>query len=503
LTRGGMLLAQSLEKTYGRTRALASCTVAVRPGEIHAVMGENGSGKSTLVKVLAGVQQPDGGGLELDGRAVQMLTPRMAQSLGIQTVFQEVLVSPNRSVLDNIWMGADKLIRSTGKAVARRDTARRTLEALVEIHDLDAMVGDLSLSERQAVCIARALVREPAVLILDEATSSLDLGVRDRLFAMLRDLRQAGCAILFISHRMDEVEVIADCATVMRAGRNVAELNRESVRAETIIPLMTGAQHLVQAEAGTSHRGPRATSEVAITVIGLRLYADSDPIDIEVHRGSIVGLAGLEGQGQTRFLSILAGLESAADGQVLSPSGSPIRSTGDAEREGFAYMPRDRQGESLLSTRSIVDNFAIVTAGTDRQGPLLSRRKARQRLQRYVKPLNIVLPGADAPIESLSGGNQQKVVIARWLSSQPRVLLLNDPTRGVDIGSKRDIYRVLRELSDGGMAVVMLSTELDELVELMDEVLVFKDQTVFAVHAGDAIRRETIANSYFGRALER
>jgi ABC-type sugar transport system ATPase subunit/ribose/xylose/arabinose/galactoside ABC-type transport system permease subunit len=448
-----LLRIEEVTKAFGATAALRGCSLELRAGEVHALMGENGSGKSTLVKLLSGVHRPDSGRVLIGQAPLRAPGPRAAAAAGVATVFQEVQCVPGQPVLDNLWLGTDGMLRRGGTAPGeRRERAREVLTGLLgDCRDalLSAPAGSLSLSERQAVAIGRALLRAPKVLVLDEATSALDVATRSRLFTAVRRLTAAGGAVLFISHRMDEVTEIADRVTVLRSGESVATLDRAEATPGRLVALMTGGEHLVppDAAADAAPVSAAAAARVVLAAAGLTLRA-----------GEIVGLAGLEGQGQDECLRALR----SATGR-------------DGARARLAYVARDRREESIFPPLSVRENFTAATLSKDARGGLISVRRASARFAGYAGRLNIRLGRDHDAITTLSGGNQQKVVIARALASDPRVLLLNDPTRGVDIGAKRDIYALLRELAASGMAIVMLSTEVDEHLELMDRVLVFRD----------------------------
>jgi ABC-type sugar transport system ATPase subunit len=453
-----------LAKAFGATQALRSCSFELRAGEVHCIVGENGSGKSTLVKILSGVQRPDDGTIELGGRPSAVIrSPREAAHAGIVTVFQEVLVVEPRSVLENVWMGVDGVFRSPVGTAEKRRRAQQILASLLgEPPPLDLPIENLSLSDRQACCLARALVRDPRILILDEATSALDVSTRQRLFALLRERAAQGTAVIFISHRMDEIGDIGDRCTVMRSGETVGTLERGDATAAELVSLMTGAEHLTE---GAPARPDREPGDVVLDVDGLRLRA-----------GELVGLAGLEGHGHDAFLRML----------------------GERGGDDAAYVPRERRAESIFESKSIRENFGVVTMEHDRRRGLLSPSRTRARLREYVGRLAIKLGDPEDPITTLSGGNQQKVVMARWLATDPKILLLNDPTRGVDINAKRDLYGLLRDLAARGVAIVMLSTEVDEHVELMDRVLVFREQRLSAELPRERLTRQAIVGAFFG-----
>jgi ABC-type sugar transport system ATPase subunit len=492
-------------KSFGATRALRSATLEIRAGEVHAVVGENGSGKSTLVKLLAGVHQPDAGKLSVIGvdQPKWLPNPRAAQDAGIVTVFQEVLVVGPRSILENIWIGTDGLFAIRHSDSDKRERAGLILTELLGVcPPLDTPAEALSLSDRQACCIARALVRDPKVLILDESTSALDVATRDRLFEVVRRLCRAGSGIVFISHRMDEIDQLADRITVLRSGESVATLDAAESDSEVLVRHMTGEAQLTAGVEKVA-RARRVGEKVLLRAEAIELHPGSTPIDFELKAGELVGLAGLEGQGQDRFLHALRGVKAPA-GRVFAGEqlDTPIDTPQHAFSAGIIYTPRDRRSESLLPSLSIAENFAVPTMRLDRRAGFFSWASAGRRLSEYIDRLRIRMPAASNPITVLSGGNQQKVIVARWLAASPRVLLLNDPTRGVDLNAKRDLYALLEELTSEGVAVVMLSTELDEHVELMDRVIVFHDNAVSASVSRDDLSRERLVSAFFSQAKE-
>jgi ABC-type sugar transport system ATPase subunit len=489
-----VLEVRRVSKSFGPTRALRSCSVSLLRGEIHALLGENGSGKSTLVKILSGVHQPDDGELIIGGRPAKTLgSPHEALSCGIATVFQEVLVAGSRSVLDNVWLGSDGVFRSRISRAEKRERAQQVLTALLgEAPPLDAPVEALALPVRQACAIARALLRAPAVLLLDEATSTLDVAIRDRLFAVLRDLASNGTTVLFISHRMEEINEIADRVTVMRSGEVVATQQRGEATVAELVRLMTGADALVEQERGRN----REPGEVAIAVRGLMLAPGRPAIDLQIRRGELVGLAGLEGHGQELMLAALAGSPAYA-GEVIC-EGTALDTPAKAAARGVALVPRERRSEGLFESKSILENFGLPTLARDRRAIFISDARTRARLAQMVSSLRIQLSDPAAAVTTLSGGNQQKVIMARWLATEPRVLLLNDPTRGIDLGAKRDLYGVLQDLAEQDVAVVMLSSELDEHIELMDRVLVFREHSLEREFTREQLDRQAVLSAFFG-----
>jgi ABC-type sugar transport system ATPase subunit len=497
-----VLRTEGLAKAFGATQALRSCTFELLPGEVHAIIGENGSGKSTLVKILTGVHRPDAGVVHVrpDGRVGAPASPAEALAAGVVAVFQEVLVVDSRSVLDNVWVGTEGLWRGrTPEAIRRRRAAELLEELLGTVPPLDRRVEELPLSDRQACSIVRALVREPRLLILDEATSALDVATRDRLFAIVRRLAAAGAAVLFISHRMDEVEELGDRITVMRSGETVATVERGAASMQELVRLMTGSAHLTDTAAARAVR--REPGADVLHVSGIRLRAGARPIDFRLRAGELVGLAGLEGHGQDAFLFVLRGAARVEGSvQFAGPPRTEIRSARDAAAGGIAYVPRERRAEALFDSLTIRSNFTLPTLRDDATAGFVRPGAGERRFRPWIDRLGIKLGATTDDIGTLSGGNQQKVVLARWLAAKPRVLLLNDPTRGVDIGAKRDIYELLLELTGEGIAVVMLSTEVDEHAELMDRVLVFREHELSIELPRVDVTREALVAAFFGRA---
>lgn len=491
-------------KAFGPVRALRDCSMEILPGEVHVLMGENGSGKSTLVKILSGVQRPDSGTVSIDGvRSAGFANPRAARRAGIITVFQEVLTADTRSVVDNVWLGTEGLLTHQQPRRRKRELTAATLESLLGyVPDLDAPIGLLSLSERQASAIARALLSQPRLLILDESTSALDIAVRDRLLDIVGDMSQAGGATLFISHRMDEVEIVGDRLTVLRNGAKTAEYTRGAWTSPELVQAMSGATDTAATSPEARNKGRAVDAEPVVRVAGLQLADQTEPFDVTLRRGEVIGLAGLDGHGQEEFLLALAGHARPFAGtieRVTQGQRSPVDSARQAKAAGLAYLPRDRRNDAIFGWMPIRENFSIATLTEDRVRGFITARRATQRLEQWREMLSIKYGNADDSITTLSGGNQQKVLLARWLAAHPEVLLLNDPTRGIDINAKRDLYRVVSTLAEEGMCIVMLSSEVDEHLDLMDRVLVFREQTLATQIAHEDLDRAKLVAAYFGQ----
>jgi ABC-type sugar transport system ATPase subunit len=508
-----LLRAAGIGKRFGATRALEDCDLEIRRGEIHALVGENGSGKSTLIKILSGVFTQDAGTIEWQGAPASFRRPRQAQQAGVATVFQETLIADELSVRDNIFAGTGGLIRRGHSRADEITTAGRVLTDLgFGDASLDRPLWRLPLSQRQLVTIARSLVRPWQLLILDEPTSALDVEEREGLFRFIRNVRDQGdAAVLLVSHRMDEITGLADHATVLRNGRSVGSLPRAEISSAALVRLMSD----VDATAAASARSPRQIPAGRAGDAGARdrrmvaenvvLRTAAQPFSVSVDDGEVVGVAGLAGHGQEAFLEAVAGLRRPQSGSILVRAGSgqtltPVRRFGEAFRLGVAYVPRDRKQEGLFMPLSVLDNLALPVLPRYSRAGVLQRKKLGAEAMRLLESLQLRGGQLDTPIARLSGGNQQKVLLGRWLAAEPRLLVLNDPMRGVDLGVKRQFYELLQRLSEQGMAVLLLSTELEELVAVAHRVVVFHEHTVSAVVPGNADSRASILAAMFGRS---
>ena len=493
-----LLTTRHLRRTFGETVALDDCSFEIAPGEIHALVGENGSGKSTLTKTLSGIIRPDSGEILWNGVAADLKNPWAAQHLGIGTVFQEILVLDALSVRDNIMLGVEqRVIRKYAVPEEVRRT-RAVLDTLGLVSlDTEVLVETLPLAERQLIGIARSLVRPWRLLILDESTSALDVEDRDRLFAVLRGYRDEGRSILFVSHRMDEIESLVERSTVLRSGRSVATLRRAESPTERLLELMSSKQ---EAQAASGHAAARPAHESAVVVavrFPPRLAKPSH--ELEVRAGEILGLAGLEGHGQAAMLEWVAGLRRPASGEIRV-GGVVIQSARGARRNGVAFLPRDRKSEGIFGTLSVVDNIMASSFPAFSSFGLLAVAQLKRAASALVASMKVKTAGLAAPITSLSGGNQQKVLLGRLMATNPKVLVLNDPMRGVDLGAKRDLYEVLTTAADQGITVLLNSTELVELCLLCDRVAVFHDQAMVQVLTRDRLSEHALIEAMFGRS---
>jgi ribose transport system ATP-binding protein len=485
---------EGISKRYGGVRALQQADLDVRAGRVHAILGENGAGKSTLIKIMSGVVAPDEGRMLLDGREVNFPDPAAANAAGIVCIFQELSLIPDLSVADNIVAsnppGRFGLIdRKAQRRLAEAALARAGGE---DIHPM-ALVRDLPLSRRQMIEIARALTRTPRVLILDEATSALAAADVTRVFEVLKRLKAEGIALLYISHRMHEIAELADDCTVFRNGRRIATYEAGTKSDSEVVEMMIGREY--------SHVFPpkpaalAATGTPVLEVRNLGWAPRLNDISFNVRAGEVVGLGGLDGQGQRELLLALFGVLRGISGQVLIDGkpvslGSPRAAKADAI--GMALIPEDRKTEGLMLQMSVRDNLSFATLSELAHSGIIDRDAERDAVDEMIDLLGIKTDGVSVPAGSLSGGNQQKLVIAKWLMRKPRIILLNDPTRGIDVGTKQEFYQLLRKLADAGAAIVLYSTDYDELIGCCDTVLVLYDGTVKRTLRGADITERTL-----------
>ena len=485
---------RGVSKRYGGVRALQDADLSIQVGRIHAVLGENGAGKSTLIKIMSGVVVPDEGSMLLDGAPVAFASPSDAQAAGIACIFQELSLIPDLSVADNISISDPPrrfgiIDRGKQRQVAEKALARAGAD---NVHP-SALVKDLSLSRRQMVEIAKALARKPRILILDEATSALTAADVTKIYAVLKRLRSEGLALVYISHRMHEIAELADECTVFRNGRSVASYAAGTKSDAEIVELMIGRELSAEFPARLTCAAGDGTPrlEVAKLAWGDQLR----DVSFCVRAGEVVGLGGLDGQGQRELLLALFGVLRGTSG-TISIDGKPVTigSPSDAKRGviGMALIPEDRKSEGLMLPMSVRDNLSFAALESLSHVGVIDRAAEREAVERIVRLLAIRSDGTYIPAGSLSGGNQQKLVIGKWLMVSPRILLLDDPTRGIDVGTKQEIYQLLRELARGGAAILFYTTDIDELVGCCDRVLVMVE---------GAIRRELVGTEITEHAL--
>jgi len=486
-----VLQLKGIHKKFPSVHALKGIDFTLRAGEIHALLGENGAGKSTLIKVMTGVYQRDGGDILLEGQAIFPCNTGDAQDLGISTVYQEVNLLPNLTVAQNIYLGREP--RRFG--LINWGKVNRDAEELLKGYDLDIDVAQplssYSIAVQQLIAIARGVDMSAKVLILDEPTASLDADEVQSLFRIMRDLRARGIGIVFVTHFLDQVYAVCDRITVLRNAELVGEFVTEHLTRSELIGHMLGKE---LAELG-EHK-PQTAGSSKDTILELKGLGNSTnlaPMDLTLGRGEVVGLAGLLGSGRTELCRLLFAIDKRNSGELLF-AGKPVQfsSPRDAIIAGVGLCPEDRKHDGILGQLSIREN--IILARQIKQGwwKYIGRAEQEDIANRYVKELNIATSDIEKPIEQLSGGNQQKVILARWLAANPSLLILDEPTRGIDIGAHAEIIRLIRKLCDQGLSLIVASSELEELVAFSNKVVVLRDRKKVAELQGDDINPQRI-----------
>ncbi|MDF1778514.1 MAG: sugar ABC transporter ATP-binding protein [Rhizobiaceae bacterium] len=488
---------EGISKRYGGVKALQKADLSVQAGRVHAILGENGAGKSTLIKVMSGVVAPDEGRMLLDGKDVIFPNPAAANAQGIVCIFQELSLIPDLSVADNIVVSNPPtrfgmIDRKAQRRLAEEALARAGAE---DIHPL-ALVKDLPLSRRQIIEIAKALGRNPRLLILDEATSALTAADVTKVFEVLKRLRAEGIALLYISHRMQEIAELADDCTVFRNGQKIATYEAGSRSDNEVIEMMIGReyQHVFPPKPAPAAHDKTPSLEVR----NLNWAPQIKDISLTAHAGEVVGLGGLDGQGQRELLLALFGVLRGTSGTVLI-DGKPVNIKSPLMAKssaiGMALIPEDRKTEGLMLPMSVLDNLSFAALSSFSRGGLINRKAEAESIDEMIRLLAIRTDGTSVPAGSLSGGNQQKLVIAKWLMLKPRIILLNDPTRGIDVGTKQEIYQLLRKLADSGATIILYSTDYDELIGCCDKVLVLYNGAVKRVLTGPEITEKMLVAS--------
>jgi len=495
-----VMQARGVSKVFGATHALRDVDFSVRRGRVTALFGENGAGKSTLMKILAGIEPPTTGELELDGETVTLSSPREAADRGIVIIHQELSLFPNLSIADNLFVARER--RRRGVLVdfkEQRDVAASLLERLEEPLDARTLVADLRLGQQQVVEIARALAQDARVLIMDEPTSALSTAEVEVLFRVMRELTASGVSIVYISHHLEEALEIADDAVVVRDGQIVAEAEAAKIDLKWIVENMVGRN--------PDSLFPDEHGEIGaelLRVTGLQVPDPGNPgrlavddVSFSVRAGEVVGLYGLMGAGRTELLETLAGRLDAVAGRI-EVDGEPIGAGDIADRIalGIALVPEDRQRDGLVQPMSVGQNLSLAGLRRFVRGPLVSRGAEREAVEAMMTDVTVKAAGPDAPITSLSGGNQQKVVLGKALLTEPRVLLLDEPTRGIDVGAKADIFELITGLAKRGLAVLFATSEIEEALHVPDRLLVLsRGRVVRELGRGSASREEIMLAS--------
>jgi ribose transport system ATP-binding protein len=485
-----LLEVRSVTKRFPGVTALSNVSLTLGTGEVLALIGENGAGKSTLMKILAGVQEPDEGELLIDGRAERVDSVQTAQRLGIALIHQELNLSDNLDVGANIFLGREPLKRGLIDRQKIRDDSAELLQRVGLNVSPDTLVNRLPIGQQQLVEIARALSINARVLIMDEPTSSLSTHEAERLFEVVKDLRQKGVSVIYISHRLGEVKELADRVTVFRDGQNAGDLSREEITHDRMVQLMVG-RDISQFYA----RKPHNAGDVVLQVDGLRTPAHPDhALSFSVRSGEIVGVAGLVGAGRTEMLQVLFGVDPATAGTIrVGGQICRMASPRDAIAAGMALVPEDRKQQGLVLEMAVRTNIGL--AGLKRHqksGGFLNDAQEGRDSAAMIEKLRIKTPNERQIVQYLSGGNQQKVVLGKWLSMEPRVLLLDEPTRGIDIGAKQEIYSLMEELAEQGVAILFVSSEMEEILGMSDRTLVMHEGRITGELQRDELSEEAV-----------
>ena len=468
-----LLQITSVSKRFPGVLALENVSLTLARGEVLAVVGENGAGKSTLMKILAGVQEPDAGKILIEGQRVKIDSVRAAQRLGIALIHQELNLADNLTVAANIFLGREP---RRGWFIRQQETETSSTQVLRQV-GLDvsprALVSTLSLGRQQLVEIAKALSAQARVLIMDEPTSSLSQHETEALFRVIKDLRAKGVSIIYISHRLGEVKELADRVAVLRDGRNAGELTREEITHDSMVRLMVGRNFDVQ----RSVERPVSAAAVALEVRELRTAAHPQhAVSFSIRPGEIVGMAGLVGAGRTELLEVLFGVERAIAGDIfLGGVAQNISSPRDAISAGLALVPEDRKQQGVILEMAVQENLSLAALKRDARAGFLNRASERNLANHMAAKLGVKTPSQRQLVQFLSGGNQQKVVLGKWLALRPRVLLLDEPTRGIDVGAKQEIYKLMEQLAGEGVAILFVSSEMEEILRMSARVLVMHE----------------------------
>jgi ABC-type sugar transport system, ATPase component len=489
-----VLEARGIVKIFGNHVALDAVDFGLKGGEVHALLGENGAGKSTLIKILTGAYQPDGGQVLVDGQPVHLDNPQQAQTYGIGTVYQEVNLLPNRSVAENLFLGH----QPTRFGLVDRRRMERDSRNILQRYGLDidpaSELGTHSVAVQQIVAIARAVELSGKVLILDEPTASLDRTEVERLFEIVRDLKAGGLAIVFITHFLDQVFALADRVTILRNGKLVETRALDDMTRTDVVRLMLGKDIAFSGATGVEDVRPKG--DVLLDFVSYGRKRSVEPFNLTVHKGEVIGVAGLLGSGRTEMARIMFGADAADEGTVeIAGKKTVIARPTDAISHGFGFCPEDRKAEGIFGDLSVRENIIIALQGKLGWFSALNRDEQLEIAGRFGEAMDIRAASLDMPVKLLSGGNQQKVILSRWLATDPTFLILDEPTRGIDVGAHAEIVRTINRLRDEGLALVVISSELDEVVAYSTRIVVMRDREMVAELSGENINPGVIVQA--------
>lgn len=496
-----LLLMQGIFKAFPGVQALENVDFDLRKGEIHALVGENGAGKSTLVKIITGVERPDAGAITLEGEPIQVKSPQHAQELGISTVYQEINLCENLSVAENILLGREP--RKFGRIDWRsmQEKANQVLQRLGVDIDVTKDLGDYSIAVQQMAAIARALdISEAKILILDEPTSSLDAHETAQLFEVMRKLKEEGLGVIFITHFLDQIYEVTDRITILRNGQLVGTYETNALPRLELIAQMIGRvigdfNDMTQIKLKSDKA--RAGSPL-LQANGLGKFGSIAPFDLDLYAGEVVGLAGLLGSGRTETAQLLFGVDKPDSG-TLSMAGTEIKnfSPVDSISKGIAFCPEDRKADGIVDELTVRENIILAIQSSRGWAKRLTKQQQYEVADKFIRMLNISTPSADQTVKNLSGGNQQKVILARWLATNPQVLILDEPTRGIDVGAKAEIQKLVLELAEEGKACIFISSELEEVLRTCHRIAVLRDQQK-VTEFSDAVDEQTVMQAMAG-----
>ena len=502
MEKDSVLEMRHIYKTFPGVKALQNVDFTLKKGEIHALMGENGAGKSTLIKVLTGVEEFETGEILIDGcdHAIVNRSPQEAQNRGISTVYQEVNLCPNLTVAENLFIGREPRKGGLIDWKTMNKKAGKLLQDL-DIHaDVTQTIDHYSIAIQQMVAIARAVDMSAKVLILDEPTSSLDDGEVEKLFTLMRRLKAEGVGIIFVTHFLEQVYAVCDKITVLRNGQLVGQFTTAELPRVQLVAKMMGKDFDDLAAIKNSRSEEKhGDDDVVIKAVGLGKKGYIKPFDLVIHKGEVVGFTGLLGSGRSETVRVLYGAEKPDEGE-LKVNGKTLTARHPlmSMNAGMAYLPEDRKNEGIIADLSVRENLIMALQAKRGIFHLLSRKQQEEFTDKYIEMLQIKTASREKPIKSLSGGNQQKVIIGRWLLTNPDFLILDEPTRGIDVGTKTEIQKLVVKLAEQGMAVVFISSEIEEMLRTCDRMVVMRDGTKVGELSNDEMNQSTIMSTIAG-----
>jgi len=498
-----LLTMRHINKTFPGVKALSDVNITLRAGEIHALMGENGAGKSTLIKVLTGVEEMDSGEIYMDGinHPIINRSPQEAQAIGISTVYQEINLCPNLSVAENIFIGREpkKFGRIDWKTMNKK--AAELLNNLNINIDVTKPLSDYSIAIQQMVAIARAVDISSKVLILDEPTSSLDEQEVEKLFFVMRRLKESGIGIIFVTHFLEQVYKISDRITVLRNGCLVGEYETEKLPSVDLVELMIGKEieDLAKLSKEESKDEDDSKKEIVINARGLGHTGTINPFDLKIHKGEVIGLSGLLGSGRSEVARVIYGADKPDQGELyFKEKKLQINTPLDAMKAGMAYLPENRKDEGIFEDLSVRDNIIIALQAKQGIFKVIGRKEQEDLADKIIELLQIKTSGKDMPIRQLSGGNQQKVILGRWLLTNPDFLILDEPTRGIDVGTKTEIQKLVLKFAEEGKTILFISSEIDEMLRVCNKISVLKDRKMVSELKGDQLTQSHIMKAIAG-----